>query len=432
MKTPSLPPILLANATYYGTLAAVRELGRAGVPVIVVGDAAATATWSRYATRRVRAPYLDEPERFVEWLLEFGHREPGTVLYPTSDDVAWLYSAFRDELSQSFRMYQPPLANLQRLLDKRELFRLCAELGIAAPRTWFPTADEGEAIIAEATAAMADGSSAVGYPLLIKPATQVLLALHRKGSIVESAGDLAVRLRSYCAENVYHPLVQARVPGAARPMLQTYYPAGTDSIYSVAGFVDEAGQVSALAARKVLQRPRKLGIGLCFEAAPLDGVLVDELSALARRAGYYGVFEAEFIPAEGAHLLIDFNPRFYSQMAFEIDRGLPLAAMAYEAAMGAPVLGGARAVTERARGTRAYAHGFVLRLMLAAQRLSGRMSAGEATAWRAWHRAHRGLLTDAVHDRGDPMPMLAEVAVRLWGYASHPAVSVRSMVLDRQ
>jgi hypothetical protein len=42
----------------------------------------------------------------------------------------------------------------------------------------------------------------------------------------------------------------------------------------------------------------------------------------------------EFIRAGGKQLLIDFNPRFYSQMGFDIARGSPLPLLVYEAACG--------------------------------------------------------------------------------------------------
>lgn len=429
--TGRLPPILLANAGYYGTLAAVRSLGRAGVPVYLAASARAPATWSRYVAERFRAPDLDDPQRFLDWLFDFGARHPGTVLYPTSDDAAWLYSMHRDELSRWYRMYQPPLETMRMLLDKRELLALCDRVGLAAPPTYFLRTDD-RAPAPDGTTPAERGADAVGYPLLIKPRTQVLLDKHQKGCIVESRQELAGGLTAFGDAHRYHALGAAGMPEATQPMLQRYFPAAAEHIYSIAGFADDRGTLTALAATKVLQRPRKLGIGLCFESAPLDPELADRLGALTRAAGYRGVFEAEFIPADGRHLLIDFNPRFYSQMAFEIERGLPLAALAYDAAVGEPLLTAAMATRELDRSvSRAYTHGLVFVLLLAAQRLSGRMSAGEAAAWRAWRRSHRGRLTDAVLDRGDPFPFVGEVAARLWGYASHPAVSVRSMVFNR-
>jgi hypothetical protein len=40
---------------------------------------------------------------------------------------------------------------------------------------------------------------------------------------------------------------------------------------------------------------------------------------LCERIGYYGAFELEFVVTQGRMLLIDFNGRFYNQLAFGMD-----------------------------------------------------------------------------------------------------------------
>jgi predicted ATP-grasp superfamily ATP-dependent carboligase len=67
MTTPARPPILLTMADYYGTLAAVRSLGRLGVPITVAeSKLLAPARWSRYVTRRVGCPDVSDSEAFLE------------------------------------------------------------------------------------------------------------------------------------------------------------------------------------------------------------------------------------------------------------------------------------------------------------------------------------------------------------------------------
>src|ERR671932_2682 len=155
------PPALLTVASYYGTLAAARCLGRAGVPVTVAdAEWLAPARWSRFVERRVTCPEVSTPERFIEWLLRFGEREPGHVLCPTSDDVAWLYSEYRDALSSSFRLYQPPSETLRLLLDKKELYAACEAVGLGVPVTYFPESEADVEVI---------GREAQ-FPLLIKSA----------------------------------------------------------------------------------------------------------------------------------------------------------------------------------------------------------------------------------------------------------------------
>jgi hypothetical protein len=98
------------------------------------------------------------------------------------------------------------------------------------------------------------------------------------------------------------------------------------------------------AARKALPWPRRLGLGLCYEHAEVDPDAASKGLALCRRIGYHGAFEAELIRRAGGLLLIDFNPRFYGQMSFDIARGspLPLGLLRGHRRSGRPRTGGAR------------------------------------------------------------------------------------------
>ena len=90
---PTRPGFVLTMARYYGTLAATRCLGHAGVPVIVADESRfSPALWSRHVVRREHCPPARFLDRLVDWLLEFGARNPGHVLYATSDDLAWVFA----------------------------------------------------------------------------------------------------------------------------------------------------------------------------------------------------------------------------------------------------------------------------------------------------------------------------------------------------
>lgn len=416
-------PILLTDASHYGTLAAVRCIGRSGVPVTIADSRKlGPSKWSRYVTRRVPCPGIDDGDRFIEWLLAFGRREPRHVLYPTSDDVAWLYALHHDALAEHFDMFQPGAEPMYRLLNKRALFDACHAVGVQAPVSYFPDAERDLDAIAAAAA----------FPLLLKPATQVMLRPPGKGVTVHDAGSLRDAYRAFRSKHTVPPDLATRFPGADRPMLQAFHPEAARGIHSVSGFIDRSGtRIVAVAARKILQRPRKLGIGLCFEEAPARPELVAGLAALCREVGYHGVFEAEFIEADGRHLLIDFNPRFYSQMAFECGRGLHLPRMAYEAALGRDDVFAAASTREWPVRGHVYTHRLLLELITRGQRLTGRMTRGETAGWRRWRRTHRGRLHDAVQDRGDIMPAVVDFAAIVVGYSRHPRSFVRAMLLDR-
>ena len=95
--------VLLTCGDHLGTLAAARDLGRMGVHVLLAdADADSLTARSRYVDRQFTVPGLDRPREWLAALLEFGRREPGHVLLPTSDDVCWLLDAHRARLEPWF------------------------------------------------------------------------------------------------------------------------------------------------------------------------------------------------------------------------------------------------------------------------------------------------------------------------------------------
>ena len=419
------PPILLAAADYHGTLAAARALGRAGVPVEIAESRWLVAgRWSRYVSVHRDAPGLDEPAAFMRGLLALGERQPGRVLYASSDETAFLYALHRDQLARHFRLYQPPVETMYALLNKHRLRAEAAAVGIDTPQTWLP-GEDGD---------LSHLPDEVRFPVLIKPQTQILYFPHPKGAVVPDHASLPQAYAAFAARARHCEALLQYDPEARRPLLQAFFPHAADGIYNLAGFIDESGELFAVrASRKVLQRPRRLGVGICFESAALDGDIAGRIAALCRRVGYHGVFEVEFVEEGDRLLLLDFNPRFYGEMAFELARGLPLAQIAYLAALGRR--DELRRAMENARAAedgpaRMYVNRFQLEVQLRAQRLAGRISRDEARGWRERLRTTNGEVVDAVLDRDDWRPAVVEVASHLYSYARHPRAFLHQVVLD--
>jgi predicted ATP-grasp superfamily ATP-dependent carboligase len=419
------PPILLANTDWYGTLEATRSLGASGVPVYMACDRwLASARWSRHAWRVLRSPSLSEPHAFVDWLCALGEREPGIVLYPTSDEAAFLYALRLDDLSRSFRMYQPSLDTVLRVLDKKRLYAAAEAVGVRCPQTWFPESEaEVERIAREAP-----------MPVLVKPRTQVLSRTHSKGIIVRHRADLVRGYRDLLG-SVYGKALLDQVPDAQLPMIQVYHPQGAHQIYVLSAFTDRERKLfAARSGLKIFQQPRSLGVGLCFEDAPLDLNLVEGVRRLVDSVGYFGLLQLEFLRVGGSHLLIDFNPRFYNQLAFDVARGLPLPHMVYAGACGDAVdvehmVDSALRPHERRKLV--FCNGFGLSFMLATQRLTGRMSAREARRWRRWRDEHRASSVDPARAEDDLLPAVVDAASQLLGFARHPRSFVRKTLLDQ-
>jgi predicted ATP-grasp superfamily ATP-dependent carboligase len=417
--------VLLLGADYYGTLAAARAYGRAGVRVVMADDnPRARGLYSRFVSEKLTHPPLSEPERLIDWLIDYGKANPDTLLYPPNDHLAWLFAAQRTRLDPHFAMLSPPEDAVFTLLDKKRLHDAAKRVGIDVPTT-LALADIG----VESTMV-----KSVPFPVLLKPRTQVYLKSGIKGFIAHDHHELSDELKRFQELVAFDQVLKDRHPDVSEPMLQEYLTAAETSIFSVSGFVTIDGDIVARGAMKVLQRPRKVGIGLCFEGRPVEQVLVDRLQDLCKSIGYYGAFESEFIVYGKKRLLIDFNPRFYSQMGFDIARGLPLPLLVLHAANGdndkveAEL---ARARAWSANGDEVYCHKTMLDLVLSLQGLSGQMTAEEVKRWRAWYTKHRKHATDAVRDSDDRMPSVIDAAQWVTHFARHPRSFVRSFVLNR-
>jgi predicted ATP-grasp superfamily ATP-dependent carboligase len=414
-------PMVLANAGYCGTLAAVRSLGRAGVHVTTVDPARlCVARYSRYCSQYLKCPAFEATDQWAEWLLRLGRSGPRRAAYATSDGVSFALARHRDELRTALDLYQPGCETIISILDKGKLLQEARAVGIKTPTTWFPqTAEEAARIASEVPAR-----------LLIKPRSQLAQHSLNKGVVVNTDGRKVRATFDAFRRDATHNSEFARLcPESVTPLLQEYHPEAKHAVYSLTGFRDEAsGRVITRGARKVFSMPRQIGVGLCFEDAPVLTDLAQLTVRLCERIGYYGAFELEFIVMSQKAMLIDFNGRFYNQLAFDIARGMDLAWMAYAAATNdrdalerAIVSAGAKPQ----ESTRGFQNRVALAVTLNMQRVCNTMSRKEARQWRNWPPGSSGNVIDAIQDGSDPLPSYVNIAEKLMAAVRHPRAFVR-------
>lgn len=420
-----LPPfsVLLTMGDYYGTLAAARHFGRMGFQVTLAEWRSWTPTrFSRFVTRTVRCPPLSDDKAFVSWLLDFGRQNRGHFLYPTSDDAAWLFSVHGSQLHSVFHMIETPMHVTYTLLNKNRLAEAAKQCRIASPEILAPTSEGSLQAIIE----QLDGS------WMIKPTTQIGLITGYKGEHLDGNRPLE-HYQEFRDKLRYRQFISAFDPLVQWPILQRFYPHARDSIISIAGYRCEDGSMSFLSARKLLQFPQQFGVGICFEELPHHSGLEASLNGLLSKVGFHGIFEAEFIDEQssGRHLLIDVNPRFYGQMAFEIARGVPLPSLAFYDAIGwqaprmAHTVAAATPMVPRHFGNIS-----LLALVLLARTLSRQISLQTVGRWFNFCFAAKGDYKDAVFERSDLGPWAVEVCRTLGSIVCHPRSSWRKFFLN--
>jgi D-aspartate ligase len=409
------PPIILANSGYLGTLAAARSLGRAGIKVIVADPSAWTRTrYSRHTAQYLKCPNVEDTSKWIDWLINLGQRGPRYAVYATSDAVSFALARHKNEIAKYFDLYQPDIETVLNVLDKKRLLQCARDAGLGAPDTWLPkSAEEAGQIAAE-----------LGTPLLIKPRSQLAHREMTKACIV-NANPMIVRdlFTKFERDAAWDSEFLKIVPDAKLPMIQRFYPASVGAVYSLSGFRDQSGRTVFRAARKTLQIPLHTGTGICFEPVALERELAERTELLCERIGYYGVFELEFITEDRDFMLIDFNGRFYGQLAYDIGRGMDLPRLAYEAATGA-ASDFARVFAESSESDEpnsvAYCYRLELKLTGRFRRILGKISEEERRRWQQWPNGKFRAVVDAVADPTDPMPGAVDVLQHLTRAIRHP------------
>ncbi len=419
MQVSAVSTTLLLMAEYMGTLAAARCLGRNGVKVIVAtSNWLAPARWSKWAARTETCPSFEEgPTAILNWLLQYGSRHPGTVLYPTCDEMAWLIAWGKEPLSQHFKLYSPDIAVVRSVLDKRELYAAAARVGMKVPETRYP----------ESTDLLPATLKELGT-CMVKPRTQTFFKEHAKGGVAKTPEQLLDIWTAY-RQGTFSPEVEANMPNPAVPMVQQYIRDAADGVYSVSGFITKDGELLIhRGSKKILQMPRQAGIGICFEAFEPDATLVQQVVDLCRNTGYYGVFEVEFLLTGSHYMMIDFNPRYFGQMAFDIARGMDLPQLAHWCATGNESLAKTSAqASNAAKQLRTYQNKLSLQWHLQFGRLFGGINAQQYKLWQRWLADNKQHAADALLSKDDPNPAMMALCELLWHSCRHPRGFWRSM-----
>jgi predicted ATP-grasp superfamily ATP-dependent carboligase len=390
--------VLFATGSAGGTIAAARTLGSMGIRVGIISTQPFTAaSWSRSVARSYSAPPEKDSDRFLNRLLQIGAAEPGQVLLPSSDETAWLYTLNAELLKQHFRLIQPPIASMQKILDKKLFADAAIKAGLTVLPSWEPrTFNE-----------VVDLAPTLPYPILIKPRTHVHRVRNDKGMVAHSKGELISLYRQFLTRETF--LADDSLPPDANlPVLQQFVEVLEEGVYSVAGYIDRSGKLFVTRiTSKIFQRSRPAGVGICFESRPADPALSAAVYRLCRELDYFGMFEVEFIRFAGSWAAIDFNPRLFNQIGLDIRRGMPLPLFAYLDATGQTgALREAVVNSQKIEQDDPYIFydRFTLRAICAAKTLTGRISFKERERWRAWTREHANHAVDFAVDKKDLMP----------------------------
>lgn len=366
----------------YQGLGIARSIGSHGLPVVVLDDELSVARSSRYVTRFERTPDLLDPAAALRALVDVGRSLPtgDWILFPTREETVVLVSRHRELLSRWYRLPTPDFAVIRTAWDKRETYLRAQELGIPTPRFWFPhTEEELERVPLET-------------PVVVKPAIKENFVYRTK--VKAWRADTRDELRSAYrgALEVVGPdeiIVQELVPGD-----------GASQLAYCALFKDRAPRADMTVVRR-RQHPSDFGRASTF----VETVDIPELRELAGRLlasmDYYGLVEVEFKrdARGGRPKLLDVNARTWGYHTLGRAAGVDFPHLLLRDQLGEdlprttarPGVRWIRLETDVPNAVRDMWHG----------RLRP----------RDYLRTLRGIDTEAVMSRHDPLPALMELAL---------------------
>jgi len=140
-----------------------------------------------------------------------------------------LYTKNADLLAQYFRLNQPSLSTLRRILDKKLLAEAAANAGLSVLPSWCPQNINELVTIAPS----------LSYPLLIKPRTQVHRRSNDKGVVVRSELELKKDYQSFIQDELGRT---ENLVAETNVMLQRFVSDANQSVHSITGFYRSDGR----------------------------------------------------------------------------------------------------------------------------------------------------------------------------------------------
>jgi predicted ATP-grasp superfamily ATP-dependent carboligase len=297
-------------------LGAVRCLGRAGIPVVLLAPRGDYAGRSRWAGRVEHGLAETNDGAALAAFLERLGLEQAVVL-PCSDRWVRAAATLPPESRERFRAPVADADTIETLVDKAGLAELLERHGVPHPRT------------IEVGGSVPDGHEVDGW--FVKP--------RDSQAFVQRFGVKGFRLAGRADADAH--LAAAAEAGLA-VLLQEYVPGPPDAHYFVDGYVALDGRPLAFFARRRLRMyPPDFGNSTYHVSVPLEEVsdAVEHLRRLLSGSAYVGIFSAEFKrdARDGVLKLLEVNVRPWWYVEFAALCGVDVCSLAYRDALGLPV-----------------------------------------------------------------------------------------------
>jgi predicted ATP-grasp superfamily ATP-dependent carboligase len=313
--------VLLLDAEYRQTLAALRAYTRMGLSVGVVasaGEASGAPSFaSRYARVRAIVPeFATDPDGYVDALLELLELYPARMILPAHDGSI---EALRPHRAEIERMTALPLASedaLEVAISKPRTLEVAEQVGIAIPCSLPVTTLE------EARAAF----RAFGPPTVLKP---------MQSWAENETGGTRLSVNAVLTEEDAEREMRYILESGGQAVAQEFLPGWREA---VSVFYANGQVLARFAQRSYREFPVLGGVStLCESIAPAPE-LVAPAERLVRAIGLEGCSMVEFRrDRAGKPILMEINARPAGSLALAVRCGVNFPQLLYNWALGRPL-----------------------------------------------------------------------------------------------
>ena len=313
--------ILVTDGDSRAALAITRSLGSKGYHVVVGAESESSlASSSRYCREGFAYPSpREEPEAFVECLLEAVEINHIDVLMPVTDVSLFLISKNRDRFPDSCKI---PIAGddaIRAAADKNHILKLAESVGMPAPRSQvIQSKDEADKILERFE---------LSYPVVLKPVrSRVRLGdkwLYTAVDYARNREELREKLLAQVA-GAYPVILQERVTGV-----------GSGAFYCF----DHGECVAKFAHARIREKPPSGGVSVVRESKAVDRIADEYSQKLLKALGWHGVAMVELkVDSEsGRAYIMEINGRFWGSLQLAIDAGVDFPAILLSLALERPL-----------------------------------------------------------------------------------------------
>jgi D-aspartate ligase len=279
---------------HHGGLAAIRTLGRVGVPVFGVHEDHATpAARSSYLTGGFVWPIGGQDKTGHDWLAGLaeivGRIGRPCVVIPTDDDAAVFLNEHADQLPAMLR--QPALASgmARKLVNKKRCLDLVVRAGVPTPAT----------TVARCPTSLSTLGT-VQYPVVVKRAERALLDDGQRtySTVIARTAEELRRLLEVPAED-------------REVLLQEFIPGGPADNWLFIAYCDaESKSLVSFTGRKLQSYPAYAG-ETAYAVAENNPGLREKMEQLLKDIGFVGIasIDLRYDRRDQTYRLLDLNPR---------------------------------------------------------------------------------------------------------------------------